>query len=440
MGNFLADLRHSIRVLLNSPGFTTIAVAALALGIGANTAIFSVVNSVLLQPLPYAEPDRIMRVERSYPQGVGPSSSIPKFMAWKKYNHVFDDMTIYDSEGLGVNLGVGDHPDQVHGLHVSRGYFQVFGVSPALGRIFLPEEDLPGGAKTVVISYDLWKLRLGGDPSLVGKPLLLGGAPYTVVGILPQGFHPDPVADVFMAMQADPESTNQGHYLLVAARLKPGLTVGAAQADLKLAGERFRQANPKWMDKTESVTVLPLREALVGDVKPALLILAGAVGFVLLIACANVANLLLARASGRHKEIAIRTAMGASRGRLVSQLLTESMLLGGVSGLIGFLLGAWGVRILLALSPGNLPRVNEKGHFVTMVSALDWKVLAFTFGIAVFTGVVFGLFPALHVSKLDVNSVLKETGGRSGTGLKQNRARGLLVMSEMALAVILLVG
>lgn len=440
MGNFLADLRHSIRVLLNSPGFTTIAVAALALGIGANTAIFSVVNTVLLQPLPYSEPDRIMRVERSYPQGVGPSSSIPKFMAWKKYNHVFADMTIYDSQSLGLNLGVGDHPDQVQGMHVSREYFPVFGVTPALGRAFLPEEDLPGGAKATVVSYDLWKSRLGGDPSLVGKPLLLGGSPYTVTGILPQGFRPDPVADVFIPMQADPESINQGHYLMVAGRLKPGVTVEAAKADLKLAGERFREANPKWMDKTESVTVLPLREALVGDVKPALMILVGAVGFVLLIACANVANLLLARASGRHKEIAIRTAVGASRGRLVSQLLTESMLLGGVSGLIGFLLGAWGVRVLLALSPGNLPRVNENGHVATIVSALDWKVLAFTFGIAVFTGVVFGLFPALHVSKLDVNSVLKETGGRSGTGLKQNRARGLLVMSEMALAVILLVG
>jgi putative ABC transport system permease protein len=440
MGNFLADLRHSIRVLLNSPGFTTIAIAALALGIGANTAIFSVVNTVLLQPLPYTEPDRIMRVERSYPQGAGPSSSIPKFMAWKKNNQVFDAMTIYDFQSLGLNLGSGDRPEQVHGIHVSRDYFRVFGVSPELGRTFLPQEDLPGAAKAAIITNDLWKTRLAGDPSLLGRHLLLAGDPYTVVGILPASFHPDPPADIFIPMQADPNSINQGHYLLVAGRLKPGITVDAAKANMKLAGERFRAANPKWMDKTESVGVVPLREALVGDVKPALLILVGAVGFVLLIACANVANLLLARASGRQKEIAIRTAVGASRGRLISQLLTESVLLAAVSGLIGFLIGAWGVRVLLALSPGNLPRVNARDHAASIVTALDWRVLAFTLAIALLTGIVFGLFPALHISKLDVNSILKETSGRSGTGLRQNRARSILVASEMALAVILLVG
>jgi putative ABC transport system permease protein len=440
MRSFAADFRHSIRVLLNSPGFTTIAIAALALGIGANTAIFSVVNTVLLQPLPYAEPDRIMLLERSFPNGTGSSSSIPKFMAWKKNNQVFEALAIYDFQGLGLNLGVGDRPEQVQGIHVSQDYFHVFGVAPALGRIFLPQEDLPGGAKAVVVGNNLWRTRLGGDPSLVGKPLILGGDPYTVVGILPATFLSDPPADVFIPLQADPNSNNQGHYLTVAGRLKPGITIDAAKANVKLAGERFREANPKWMDKTESVTVVPLRDALVGDVRPALLILVGAVSFVLLIACANVANLLLARASGRHKEIAIRTAVGASRGRLVSQLLTESVLLAAVSGLIGFLIGAWSVRILMALSPGNLPRVNQQDHVASIVTALDWHVLAFTFGLALLTGVVFGLFPALQISRLDVNSVLKETSGRSGTGLRQNRARSLLVASEMALAVILLVG
>jgi putative ABC transport system permease protein len=439
MASLLSDLRHSIRVLLNSPGFTTIAIAALALGIGANTAIFSVVNTVLLQPLPYTDPGRIMRVERGFPQGTGSSASIPKFMAWNK-NQVFESLAIYDFQGLGLNLGSGDRPEQVHGIHVSKDYFRVFGVAPAVGRTFLPQEDLPGGAKAAVISNALWKTRLGGDASIVGKPLALAGDVYTVVGILPASFRPDPPADVFIPMQADPDSINQGHYLLVAGRLKPGVTLDAAKANMKLAGERFRAANPKWMDKTESVAVVPLREALVGDVKPALLILVGAVGFVLLIACANVANLLLARASGRQKEIAIRTAVGASRGRLISQLLTESVLLAAVSGLIGFLIGAWGVRVLLALSPGNLPRVNQEDHAASLVTALDWHVLVFTFGIALLTGVVFGLFPALHICRLDVNSVLKETSGRSGTGLRQNRARSVLVASEMALAVILLVG
>jgi putative ABC transport system permease protein len=440
MGGLLSDLRHSVRVLLSSVGFTSIAIAALALGIGANTAIFSVVNTVLLQPLPYPEPDRIMRIERSYPRGVGSSSSIPKFMAWKKNNQAFEWMALYDFQSLGLNLGSGDRPEQVQGMHVSGDYFHVFGVAPAMGRTFLSQEDLPGGPKVAVVSNDLWKDRLGGDPSMVGRPLLLAGDSYTVVGVLPAGFHPDPPADVFIPIQADPDSINQGHYLLVAGRLKSGVTLEAAKANMKIVGERFRAANPKWMDKTESVAVVPLREALVGDVKPALMILVGAVGFVLLIACANVANLLLARASGRQKEIAIRTAVGASRGRLVSQLLTESVLLAVISGVFGFVIGAWGVRLLLALSPGNLPRVNDHDHVASIVTALDWHVLAFTFGIALLTGVVFGLFPALHISRLDVNSVLKETSGRSGTGLRQNRARSILVASEMALAVILLVG
>ena len=440
MSSFATDLRHSIRLLLKSPGFAVIAIAALALGIGANTAIFSVVNTVLLQPLPYSEPDRIMRIERSYPGGVGPSSSIPKFMAWKKNNQVFEAMAIYDFGSLGLNLGTGDHPEQINGIHVSQDYFRVFGVSPALGRTFLGPEDLPGGAKVAVLSHDAWKARFGSDPALVGKPLVLSGAPYTVVGILPAGFHSDPPADIFIPLQADPNSINQGHYLMVAGRLRPGVSVEAAKANMKLAGEQFRHANPNWMDKTESVTVVPLRDALVGDVRPALLILVGAVSFVLLIACANVANLLLARASGRQKEIAIRTAIGASRGRLVSQLLSESVLLAVASGVVGYLIGAWGVRVLLALSPGNLPRVNERDHVASAVTALDWHVLAFTFAIALLTGIIFGLFPALRISKLDVNSTLKETSGRSGTGLKQNRARSVLVASEMALAVILLVG
>ena len=440
MGSFRSDLIHSLRILLKSPGFTGVAVAALALGIGANTAIFTVVNTVLLQPLPYPESARIMRIARSFPRGRGNSISVPKFMAWQKSNRTFEAISMYDFSGPGLNLGVGDHPEQVKAIHVSAGYFQVFGVSPALGRTFLPQEDLPGGPKALVLSHDLWKSRLGGDPSLVGRPLLLAGEAYTVAGILPVSFHSDPPADVFLAMQADPNSTNQGHIYLVAGRLKPGVSIEAARANMKIAGEQFREANPLWMDKTEGVAVLPLQEDVVGDVRPALLILVGAVGFVLLIACANVANLLLARAAGRQKEIAIRTALGAGRWRLFRQLLSESVLLATVSGVIGFAIGAWGVRVLLALSPGNLPRINDEQHVGALVTALDWRVLAFTLAVSFLTGILFGLFPALQVSRLDVNSILKEASGRSGSGLRHNRIQSTLVTAEMALAVILLVG
>lgn len=440
MGSFSSDLNHSIRILVKSPGFTTVAVAALALGIGANTAIFTVVNKVLLEPLPYPESNRIMRIARAFPTGRGNSISVPKFMTWKKNNQTFSALAMYDFSGPGLNLGEGDHPEQVKAIHVTAEYFSVFGVAPALGRTFLAQEDLPGGPKAALLSHDLWVTHFGSDPALIGKPVMLGGAPYTVVGVLPAGFHSDPPAEVFLAFQADPNSTNQGHIYLVAGRLKPGISIEAARANMKLAGEQFRRLNPLWMDKTESVAVLPLAEDLAGEVRLPLLILAGAVAFVLLIACANVANLLLARAAGRQKEIAIRTALGAGRWRLFRQLLSESVLLASLSGLIGFALGAWGVRLLLALSPGNLPRINDEQHVGSAVTALDWRVLVFALALSLVTGILFGVFPALRISRLDVNSVLKEGGGRSGSGLRHNRARNVLVVAEMALAVILLVG
>ena len=439
MENLLADLRHAWRVFLKSPGFTAIAIAALALGIGANTAIFSVINVVLLKPLPFPEPDRIMQIARGFPGGTGSSISIPKFNTWKQ-NDVFECMAVYDFAGVNMSVGRGDHPEQVKGIHASSEFFRVFGVSPAIGRTYTAAEDVPNGPRLAVISYQLFSRRLGGDLRAIGQSIDIAGEPTTIIGVLPVTFKSDPPADIFIPVQPDPNSTNQGHYLLAAGRLKPGITLAAARAEMKIVGERFRRANPKWMDKTESVSVVPLQQAEVGNVKLPLMILLGAVGFVLLIACANVANLQLARASTRQREMAIRTAIGASRLRIVRQLLTESVMLALGGGLLGFLIGAWGVHALLALAPGDLPRISDAMHSSTGVSALDWRVLVFTLAISLGTGILFGLFPAVHVSRLDVNSSLKETSGRSGTGRHQNVARGFLVVSEIALAVILLVG
>ena len=436
MGTLAADLRYALRMMRKSPGFTAIAIAALALGIGANTAIFTVVNAVLFDPLPYPQPDRLVQVGRKFPQGNGWSNSIPKYMAWRE-NHVFQFMTLL-SDGQSLNLTAGDRPEQVKGSRTSKDYFNVLGVQPAIGRTFSEAEDLPGGPHVTIISQGLWQSRFGGDRQIVGRTIPLNGEPYVVVGIMPRGFHTDPEEDVWIPLQADPHSTNQGHYLRALGRLKPGITVAAAQADMKIVGEQFRRGYPRNMDEHETVAVAPLREAMAEDVKTPLYILMGAVLLVLLIACANVANLLLARAAGRQREMAIRGAMGAKRGRVLRQLLTESVLLAGFGGVLGFALGSWGVRGLLVMVPGNIPRLsNAEGQAV--IPPLDWRVAAFTLGIALLTGIIFGLFPALQTSNPDLVSNLKE-GGRSGSGVRHARARSVLVVSELAFALVLLVG
>ena len=435
--NFLADLKHAVRVLWRSPAFAATAIAALALGIGANTAIFSVVNAVLLQPLSYPEPDRLVALGRHFPDGNGFSTSIPKFTVWSEQTQVFQSVAAYDFAGPGMNLTGGDRPEQVKGIHASSGYFDVFGAPMAIGRAYTAQEDRPGGPHVAVISYGLWHRRFGGDPGVIGKTLELTGDPYEIIGVLGPTFKTDPPADVWLPLQPDPNSTDQGHYLVCTARMRPGVTVGQAQAAMKLAAEEFRRKFPgPLMDKTESAIAIPLRDRVVSGVRSALLILLGAVGFVLLIACANVANLLLARATLRKREIAIRSALGAGRRRIICQLLTESVLLSFIGGVLGLAVGYAGVRALLAVNPVDIPRIGEHGAAVS----LDWRVLAFTLLIALFTGILFGLIPAVSVSRTDLSSTFKESGSRSGSGFRQNKARSILVVTELALALVLLVG
>ncbi len=430
------DLKQAFRMLRQSPGFTATAVSALALGIGANTAIFSVINTVLLQPLAFPQPERIVTLLTSTPQGGFPGASVPKYNTWRRQTQVLEDVSAYDPGGPGLNLAGGDRPEQLKGIHVSYEFFHLFGAQTAVGRTFTAQEDRPRGGQVVVLSNGLWQRRFGSDPAIVGKSLTLGGESYIVIGVLAHGFAFDPLPDLYLPFQADPDSTNQGHFFQAAARLKPGVTLGAAKAALNLAGGEFKRRYPGSMDPKMSFTVEPMQQLLVRGVRTALFVLLGAVGCVLLIACANVASLLLARATGRAREISIRCAIGAGRSRIVRQLLTESLLLSIIGGLLGLVIGALGVRALLAVNPGNIPRIGPDGSAV----ALDWTVMGFTLLLSLVTGIVFGLVPAMQASHADLNITLKEAGARGGSGFRQNKARGLLVMVEMALAMVLLIG
>ena len=434
MSDFLADLRYSFRVLIANPAFTFTAIAALALGIGANTAIFSVVNAVLLKPLSYPDPDRMVQMMNITPDGNWSGASPTKFNNWRAQTSVIEDVTAYDFGGPGFNL-TGSVPEQVHGLHVSEAYFRLFGAPIQMGRTFTPQEDSPNGGKVVVISYGLWQRKFGGNPNIVGTSLSLGNEPYTILGVVGKSYVADPQADIWLPFQIDPNSTNQGHYFMAAARLKPGVTLAQANAQLKLAYGEFKRRYPL-ADPKASFGVQPLRDSIVSDARSSLLVLLGAVGFVLLIACANVANLLLVRATGRKREFAIRAAMGAGPARIVRQLLTESIVLSVTGGILGLILGYAGVRALLSIGSANLPRVGENGAFVS----LDWRVLAFTLGISFLTGMLFGLFPAIGASRPDLNTTLKESSNRSGTGFRQSKMRSLLVISEVSFALILLIG
>ena len=434
----LQDIRFASRMLKKTPGVTAIAVAALALGIGANTAVFTVVNAVLIKPLPYPDSDRMVYLSRTFPGRSGASStSIPKFFAWKRgAGDVLSDVAAYDFIGPGVSISGEGEPEQLKAIHASQDYFSLFGVKPAAGRFFTADEDRPGGPKVVVLSYGIWKRRFGGDPAIVGRPVSLSGEPHIVVGIAGAGFRPSPPVDVWLPLQADPNSLNQGHFLLCGGKLKPGVTLAAATARMRMAGEQFRRQYPDAMSRDESAGVVSMQEETVGAVRPILLVMLGAVAFVLLIACANVANILLARASARDKEIAIRTAIGAGRGRIVGQLLTESMLLALTGGALGLVLGNWGMKLLLAATPGELPRMDE----LAAQSGLDLRVLGFTLLLSLATGVLFGLIPALRTSRADLHSTLKEGAGRATGGVRHLHTRGLLVVGEVALGLVLLIG
>ena len=432
------DIRYAVRTLLKNPAFTLIAVFALALGIGANTAIFTVVDRVLLRPLPYKDAGRLVNVVRQFKTGNGSSMSIPKFVSIRQAD-LLEAIAVYDFMGPGMNLSGTGTPEQVRGVHVSEAYFRLFGVAPLIGRTFSPDEDRPGGPRVMVLTNGLWKRRFGGDPGVVGRSIRLNSEPFTVIGVMGPDFPGEPETDLFLSEQADVNSANQGHFLFLGARLKPGVTLAQANAQLRVVAGRFRKLYPVFMGAEESFAVQPMGSTMTGDLRTPLFILLGAVAFVLLIACANVANLLLVRAAGRGKEIAIRIAIGAGRAALLRQLLTESILMALAGGVAGVLLGAIGLRVLLSLAPAELPRLPEAGT-LGLFTLMDGRILLFAFGVSIVTGVLFGLVPAMQLSRPTLNMSLREGGARTTAGTARQRTRSTLVVAEIALSLVLLVG
>ncbi len=431
METLLQDVRYAIRMLFKKPGFTTVVLITLALGIGANTAIFSVVNGVLIQPLPFKEPDGLVAVREANPkfsnEPIG--ASFPNFTDWKEQNQVFEHMAAFRVQYFTL-IGE-DEPLRVTGQCVSSAFFPMLRAEPVLGRTFLPEEEKPGHRKVVVLSHGFWQRRFGGDPAVLARTLTLDGSPFTVVGVMPAGFRFLKDADLWTPLDV-PAALQQmrgARFLQVVARLKPEMSLEQARAGMGTLAQQleseYSQSNSGW-----GVSLVSLRDKLVGNVRLGLLVLLAAVGFVLLIACANVANLMLTRGATRQKEIAIRVALGAGRRRVIQQLLTESTLLGLLGGGLGLLLALWGIDALRALSPSNLPRIEE--------IRIDGRVLGFTLIVSLFTGLLFGLAPARQATRIDLQETLKEGGGSS---IRSRRLlRGLLVISEIALSLILLVG
>src|SRR5262245_1133206 len=428
------DLRYGARMLLKKPGFTLIAVITMALGIGANTAIFSVVNAVLLKPLPYGDPDRLVWMWGNIRNGGNRASVSPlDFIDYRAQNAVFEQFGASFTVSSSINLTGGGEPELLNSRVVTANYFDALGVRPLLGRVFKKEEEQFGQHRVAVLSHGLWQRRFGGDQSVVGREITLNDENFTVIGVMPPDFRPTLAAEIWGPMPLDHPGMKQrgAHFLRPIGKLKAGVTLAQAQSEMDAIARRleaqYPESNTGW-----NLRLVSLQEQMIGNRKTALLVLLGAVAFVLLIACANVANLLLARAVSRRKEIAVRAALGASRWRIARQMLTESLLIAGAGGILGAVLTAWGIDLLIAFSAGNLPP--------TARISLDAMVLAFTAGISILTGTLFGVAPALQTLKVDLNESLNAEGRGGGGSLERNRTRNLLVVLETAIAVVLLVG
>ncbi|HEV2446529.1 MAG TPA: ABC transporter permease [Candidatus Sulfopaludibacter sp.] len=427
------DLRYALRLLAKSPGFTAVAVLTVALGIGPNTAVFSMVNAVLLRPLPFPNSDRLAMLWETWPARGFDQLPVdgPAFLEWKRSSHSFDDMApAFTIPEYGFNLTAGGEPERAQAAQAAANFFDVMGVKPVIGRVFLPEEDQPGGRHVALLSYAFWQRRFGSDPHIIGRAIGLDGISHTVVGVLPDGIDGLVKVDLWVPVARDLAADSRGnHNFGIMARLKRGVAPAQAQKEMDLIARRLEQEHP---DSSSGIgaAVLPLNELLAGRLRPALLVLLGAVGLLLLIACANVASLLLARGSAHHKEIAIRTAIGAGRARIVRQVLSESVLLAAVGGVLGLALAFWCVGAARRFVPDLLARLQQMD--------IDFRVLGFTFAATVLTGVLFGIAPALRAARTDLHATLKESGGRGSTSSGGLRLRSTLLTAEIAFSLVLL--